>query len=467
MKTLKLFALTIFLSALTIISYSQNSKKGAITDNMLKEIKNINKNNAETRAITNAISNNDIQKLAVNRENAGKFDSYFSDIVTTKGVTNQKSSGRCWLFASLNVMRPRVIEKYNLNDFYFSQNYSFFWDQLEKANLFLEEIIFTKDKKINDRTVEWLFKHPINDGGVWNSFVNVTEKYGLVPQSIMPETHSSNNTKMMSVLLKRKLREQGLILRKMNNEGTKIKNLRQEKTKMLGEIYHILVINLGEPPTKFTWRYKDKNDSISKAKTYTPLSFYKQAVGVDLKNYVLFMNDPSRDYYKLYEIKYDRNTFEGMNWKYINLPNKEIKKFAVASIKNNEPMYFSCDVGKQLDRKNGYLDVNNYDYNDLFGVKFRMNKKQRIQTFESGSTHGLSIIGVDIDEHGKIQKWLLENSWGMTGDKGRLIMTDKWFDEYMFRVVVNKKYVSEKVLKILKQKQIILPPWDPMFEADK
>ena len=282
----------------------------------------------------------------------------------------------------------------------------------------------------------------------------------------MPETNSSNSTSTMSRLLKRKLREDGLILRELNKKNKSLKDLRKEKVKMLGEIYHILAINLGEPPTNFIWRYKDVNDSISEPKEYTPLSFYKEAVGVDLKEYVLLMNDPSREYYKLYEIQFDRNVQEGVNWLYINLPNKAIKEFAIKSIKDNEAMYFSCDVGKQLDRQKGYLDVNYYDYNDLLGVDFNMNKKQRIITHESGSSHGMTLVGVDLDKDNNINKWLLENSWGMSGFKGHLIMTDKWFDEYMFRVVVNKKYVSKDVLKILKQKPILLPPWDPMFDAD-
>ncbi|MCD6113092.1 MAG: C1 family peptidase [Bacteroidales bacterium] len=465
MKKIKISILTLALLCMSLIGYSQN-KKGTITKEVLQEIKKYHKNDASTRAITNAISNNSIKKLAINRENVGKIDTYFSDKVKTKGITNQKQSGRCWLFASLNVMRPKVIEKYNLSDFNFSQNYSFFWDQIEKANLFLEGIISTKDKGLDDRTVDWLFKSPVNDGGVWNDFTNITEKYGLVPQSVMPETNSSNSTSTMSRLLKRKLREDGLILRELNKKNKSLKDLRKEKVKMLGEIYHILAINLGEPPTKFIWRYKDVNDSISEPKEYTPLSFYKEAVGVDLKEYVLLMNDPSREYYKLYEIQFDRNVQEGVNWLYINLPNKAIKEFAIKSIKDNEAMYFSCDVGKQLDRQKGYLDVNYYDYNDLLGVDFNMNKKQRIITHESGSSHGMTLVGVDLDKDNNINKWLLENSWGMSGFKGHLIMTDKWFDEYMFRVVVNKKYVSKDVLKILKQKPILLPPWDPMFDAD-
>jgi len=237
---------------------------------------------------------------------------------------------------------------------------------------------------------------------------------------------------------------------------------------MLSETYRMLAISLGEPPTDFVWRYKDKDGKLSEPKKYTPKSFYEEAIGVDLTSYVMLMNDPSRKYYKLYEIDYDRHIYEGGNWKYINLPTKDIKEFAKASIMDNEAMYFSCDVGKQLNRTKGLLDVNNYNYGELFGVDFSMDKTQRIQTFESGSSHGMTLIAVDIDADGNSVKWLLENSWGASnGFNGHLLMTDKWFDEYMFRLVINKKYISEEILKILKQNPIFLPPWDPMFSADE
>ena len=439
-------------------------KAGSITPEMLKKFNDSYRLTPENRAAANAMFQNDISKLATNLENEGKTDTYFSHRVESKGITDQKSSGRCWLFASLNVMRPKVIEKYNLASFDFSQNYNFFFDQLEKANLFLEGIIESRELPMDDRKVEWLFKNPIGDGGVWNGYVNLAEKYGVVPSEVMPETYASEHTSMISRLIRRKLRENALQIREMAAEGKKLNQIRAEKENMLQEIYQMLALSLGEPPTEFTWRYKDADGNISEEKTYTPLSFYKEFVGVDLNDYVMLMNDPSRPYNALYEIDYDRNSYEGMNWRFINLPNEAIKQFAVESIKNNEAMYFSCDVGKQLDRKNGSLDINNYDYESLMGVEFGMDKKQRILTFESGSSHGMTLVAVDLDNQGAPKKWLLENSWGeSSGFKGHLIMTDQWFDEYMFRVVVNKKYIDQKVLDILDTTPTMLPPWDPMF----
>ncbi len=465
---IKSFTLFIGFSILFQNACGQDNGMDNIDKDMIRQFKASVKDNPETRALRNAITNNDIQKLAVNRQNIDKTNHYFSHQVTTKGITNQKSSGRCWLFTGLNTLKPYVLEKYNIDEFDFSQNYSFFWDQLEKANLFLESIIETRAKDIDDRKVEWLLKNPIGDGGQWTTFSDIVQKYGLVPKTAMPETNNSENTRWMSKLLARKLREDAMTIREMHTKGKDIETLRSAKVRMLSEIYRMLSLTLGEPPAEFTWQYKDKDGNISEAKTYTPLSFYDEAVGVDLNNYVMFMNDPSKEYYKLYEIDLDRSVYNGKNWKYINLPANEIKEFAKLSILANEALYFSCDVGKQLNTDEGILDVNNYDYGDLFGTTFGMDKKQRIQTCESGSSHGMALIGFNEDNSGNIDKWLLENSWGSDkGNKGYLTMTDRWFDEYMFRIVLNKKYVSEKILKILDQKPVLLPPWDPMFGQEE
>jgi len=269
-------------------------------------------------------------------------------------------------------------------------------------------------------------------------------------------------------MLNRKLRQQAMKIREMAAQGSSKKKLAQAKVEVLGDVYRILVLTLGQPPQNFEWRFKSTDGELSKLTSYTPQSFYKDFVKEDLSDYVMLMSDPSREYFKLYEIDYDRHTFEGENWKYINLPTNELKTFAKNSILSNEAMYFSCDVGKQLNKEEGTLDVNNYDYNDLFGVDFDMTKTDRIKTFESGSTHGMSLVGVDLAENENTSKWLLENSWGAkSGFNGFLIMTDEWFDEYMFRMVVKKKYISEKVLSILETEPILLPPWDPMFANEE
>ncbi len=456
----------LFLISISLIFFVNSFSQKSLSEKELNDIKSsYHTNDSYLKAVTNAVSNNEITKLALNRQNIGKFDHKFKYKVKTNGITDQESSGRCWMFTSLNVMRPKAMHNYGLPMFEYSENYLYFWDIFEKSNLFLENIIETRNKKIDDREVDWLFSNVVGDGGVWNSFTNLAEKYGLVPKEVMPETNSSENTRMMVRLIRRKLRGDALKLRNM--KGTD-EVLRKAKITMLKDVYKMLCINLGEPPTEFMWRYKDKDGNLTSYKKYTPISFKDESLGkINFSDYVMLMDDPSKAYYKLYEIQKDRNVLEGKNWKFINLPAKEIKKFALKSLKNNEAMYFSCDVGKQLNRNEGLLDTENYDYESLFGVKFDMNKKERILSHESGSTHGMALIGADVDKNEKITKWLLENSWGKSsGHNGYLTMTDRWFDEYMFRVVILKKFIDEKTIKILNQKPIMLPPWDPMFQED-
>ena len=450
------------LCVLAMACAGAHAQQGGISPEMLQEIKKAYKDTPADRALMNAITANDIRVLALNHENQANFDTYFSNKVNSRGITDQKSSGRCWLFTGLNVMRAQMMAKYNLPSLEFSQAYGFFWDQLEKANLFLQGIIDTADRPMDDRMVEHLFRNPLSDGGQFTGVMDIVGKYGVVPKDVMPETFSSENTAQMANFIKLKLREFGLQLRDEAVRGAKAAALEKSKTEMLGTVYRMLVLTLGEPVTEFQWVMRDADGRPrGEMKTYTPQSFFKEFINED------YVNDPSRPYWKVYEIDYDRHTYDGHNWLYVNLPMEEIKPMAIASIKDSTMMYFSCDVGKFLDRQRGLLDVRNYDYDSLFGTTFGMDKKQRIQTFASGSTHAMTLMAVDLDAEGKAKKWMVENSWGPTGYKGHLIMTDEWFDEYMFRLAVNKKYVSAKVLDLLKEKPVRLPAWDPMFAPEQ
>ena len=457
MKRITTIVAALLLAASLPISLSA---QGGISADMLKEISKAYEGNANDKAIRNALNTTSINVLAENAENMAMIDTHFSDEVRTKGITDQKSSGRCWLFSGLNVLRAKMIDKYDLGDFTFSQNYVFFYDQLEKANLFLQGVIDTKDLPFEDRKVDWLFQNPIGDGGQFTGVSNLITKYGLVPADAMPETLCSNNTSAMSTQIKTLLRQDGLKLRAAGKKA----DLTAMKTDMLKEVYRILCLCLGVPPTEFQWaRYDSKGNFVSE-KTYTPLSFYKEFVNADLENnYVMVMNDPTREYFKVYEIDYDRHVYDGENWVYVNLPVEKIKEMAIASIKGNTAMYFSCDVNKFLNSKKGVADLNNYDYASLLGVEFTMNKTERVMTHASGSSHAMTRKAVDI-KNGKPVKWMVENSWGASsGYKGNIIMTDEWFDEYMFRLVVEKQYVPADVMALLKQKPIMLPAWDPMF----
>ena len=472
------------------VSYAQQPAgpaEGGISAEMLEVISKGYAANAADKAIRNALAGTPIGTLALNSENAAMIDTHFSDRVKTKGITDQQSSGRCWLFTGLNVLRAKMIDKYELPGMEFSQSYLFFYDQLEKANLFLQGVIDTKELPYDDRKVDWLFSNPLSDGGQFTGVSNLITKYGLVPSEAMPETYQANNTSQMATLLKLKLREDGLALRDAYEEGFREigkrpkkeverrlaaldKKLYDMKVEQLSEIYRMLALCLGEPVKEFVWTRYDKENKAVSCRKYTPKSFYDEYIGEDLENnYVMIMNDPCREYGKVYEIDYDRHVYDGHNWLYVNLPVERIKEMAVASIKDNTAMYFSCDVGKFYDRKKGVLDVDNFDYESLMGVTFGMDKKQRVQTHASGSSHAMTLIAVDIcPETGKPVKWMVENSWGpASGYQGCLIMTDEWFDEYMFRLVVEKKYVPADVLEMLDQTPLALPAWDPMFLPEK
>ncbi|MBR6250694.1 MAG: C1 family peptidase [Bacteroidales bacterium] len=455
------------LAAMLIIGTAAASAQSLTTD-FTDKLRAEYKETPAERAIRNAIGSNEIKKLAVNQENNKPVDDHFSVEVKTKGITDQNSSGRCWLFTGLNVLRAKAIDKFDLGSFQFSQSYVFFYDQFEKSNLFLQAIIDTRKLPIDDRKVDWLFSNPLSDGGTFAGVADLVTKYGLVPSSVMPESHSANNTSRMAALIKEKLREQGIELREAAEKGANEKSLIAKKEQMLGVIYKMLVINLGMPPKEFSWaQYNSKGELVSN-ETYTPLSFAKKyADNPILTDFVMLMNDPAREYYKVYEIEYDRHTYDGHNWVYVNLPIEDIKPIAIASLKDSTAMYFSCDVSKQLDSNRGLLDLNNYDYASLMGTTFNMNKRQRVLTHQSGSSHAMTLEAVDLDKDGKPTKWKVENSWGATsGHNGFLIMTDEWFNEYMFRLVVEKKYVSEKIINLLKQKPIQLPAWDPMFAPE-
>lgn len=447
-----------------VVGIFAQSKNGGINEEMLNRIRQGYAGTPEQKAVKNALASNSISALAVNAENLSMIDTHFSHRVTTKGITNQLSSGRCWLFTGLNVLRAKMITKHNLPEFEFSQNYNSFYDLLEKSNLFLQAIIDTRDLPMDNRKVDWLLKNPIGDGGQFTGVSNLIMKYGVVPKSVMPETYQSNNTAQMGMILKWKLCEYALELRSL-----KPVQAAKRKEVMLTEIYRILAECLGVPPKEFEWTRKDKDGKVISTKKYTPKSFYDEFIGEDLENnYVMVMNDPTREYGKVYEIEYDRHVYDGENWLYINLPIERVKELAIASIKDNTAMYFSCDVGKFMDRKKGTLDMNNLDYASLFRTEFPMDKKQRIQTYTSGSSHAMTLIAVDLDDDGRPRKWMVENSWGAdSGYKGNLIMTDEWFDNYMFRVVIEKKYVPQDILKMLEQKPIQLPAWDPMFASEE
>lgn len=453
-----------------VLMLQAQTKEGGIDAQMLQQIRKAGPTAAD-RALANAIATNSIDNLARNFRNAGPVDTYFSVETPKQSIQDQKSSGRCWLFTGLNVLRSKFARQHkDTLKVEYSHVYLSFYDQLEKANLMLQAVIDNVGKPLDDPRVQFFFKNPISDGGTFCGLSDLAEKYGVVPMEAMPETYSAENTSRMAKIVSSKLREYGLELRRMVAGKKPKAAVKARKTEMLSSIYHILTLSLGEPVKSFTYAFKDKNGKqTGPAKTYTPQEFYKETVGGPINGtFIMAMNDPRRPYYKTYEIEYDRHTYDGHNWKYVNLPMEEIARMAIASLKDSTKMYTSYDVGKQLDRKRGYLDVDNYDYATLFGTTFPMDKADRIATFDSGSTHAMTLTAVDLDGNGQPKKWKVENSWGAAyGQQGCLIMTNRWFNEYTFRLVVDNKYVPADILKAAQQKPVMVVPEDPLFQEDE
>ena len=463
----KIFILSLFMA----VSMSLSAQtRGGISADMLQKIQQAQPSSVAEKALANAIASNSIDDLAKNGRALVGLDDHFSVTTPAQSIHNQKSSGRCWMFSGLNVLRSNfALAHKDGRKVEFSHAYLFFWDLLEKSNLMLQGVIDCADKPLDDPRVQFFFRHPVSDGGTFCGVADLADKYGLVPMSVMPESYSANNTSRMGRLISSKLREYGLELRKMVADKKKPAAINRRKTEMLGVIYRMLSLTLGEPVKEFTYTFRDaKGNPVGETRRFTPKEFYDVTVGHALNgSFIMVMNDPRRPYYKTYEVDFDRHVYDGHNWKYLNLPMEEVAKLAIAALKDGRKLYSSYDAGKQFDRKSGYSTLDNYDYATLFGTSFGMTKAERIATFDSGSTHAMTLSAVDLDSAGKPVKWMVENSWGAdSGHKGCVIMTNDWFNEYMFRLVVDKKYVGEKLLRDYDQKPVMVMPEDPLFGVD-
>ncbi len=421
--------------------------------------------NQANRVAMNAVVGNGITASAKNYE-AERFSSNEFSISLEHGkITDQKKSGRCWMFAALNVLRSEVMKKTGMETFELSQNYTAFYDKLEKANYFLESILSTLDEPTDGRLMAHLLREPMNDGGQWDMLCSVVEKYGVVPKEAMPETAVSSETREIDSYATEKLREDACILRSAYAKGKTEMELRGMKEEMLETIYRMLCICFGKPPKTFTFEYRDKEKKFHRETGLTPQTFYSKYVGIPLGDYISLINAPTKDkpYYHSYGVEYLGNVTEGRKVRYVNLPIEELKKAAIAQLKDGEPVWFGSDVGASSDRKSGLMDLNTYALEDLFSTTFGMTKGERLDYGQSMMTHAMVLQGVNLDENGCPNRWQVENSWGKEpGKEGYFVMSDHWFGEYVYQVVVNRKYLSPEILEAYSSDPIMLKPWDPM-----
>ena len=412
-----------------------------------------------------AVTMNGVNQSATDPFTARRDRFQFSVELKTGHITNQKGSGRCWMFAALNTMRVEVMKKLNLEDFELSQNYLLFYDKLEKSNYFLESILETLDEPTNGRVIAHLLGAPLNDGGQWDMLCNLVDKYGVVPKDAMPETACSSSTWEVTSYMTRKLREFACTLRTGYSEGKTVEQLRGLKETMLCAIYNMLSIAFGNPPKTFTFEARDKDKKFIRDVNMTGRGFYEKYIGWELSDYVSLINATTADkpFHRTFTVKFLGNVKEGRPVKYLNLPVEDLKRAAIRQMQDGAPVWFGCDVGKSSTRKTGIMDLMALRPDQLFGVEFGMDKAQRLDYGDSLMTHAMVFQGVNLDENGNPDRWKVENSWGdEPGEKGYFVMSDDWFTEYTYQVVVHKKYLTDEQRAELDQAPIELEPWDPM-----
>ena len=412
-----------------------------------------------------AVTKNGILSVSADYRSEVAMDRVFSIDIDTGKVADQKRSGRCWMFAALNTMRHSMREKLHMkDDFELSQNYTFFWDKLEKSNYFLENVLQTAELPTSDRKVAWLMQTPQQDGGQWDMLVALIQKYGVVPQTVMPETFNSSNSMEINKQLNLKLRKDAVELRELVAANKSDADIQKAKEKMLNEIYRMLAYTFGEPPANFDFEYRDTDNNYHRIENITPQEFFKKYVGWNLDDYVSIINAPTADkpFNHMYTVEMLGNVLGGRQVRHLNLDMQTFRKVAIEQLKHGESVWFGSDVGQESDRKKGIMDTNLYHQDELFDVDFSMSKAERLDYCESMMTHAMVLTGVDLVD-GQPTKWKVENSWGdKVGEKGFFVMSDDWMEEFCYQIVVNKKYLPKDLQEILKEEPTVLAPWDPM-----
>lgn len=472
--------LTLFLAL--ALSPLASADEGSLTTELVDKLRQGYEMNDGDRARFNAITNTSINTLALDRSLVAGDDGHFSHRIKTKGVTDQKSSGRCWMFAGLNVMRPKIYADKKLADFTFSTAYLQFWDKMEKSNLYLEYVIELRDADFLDREWEVVNEWTLNDGGWWNYVTGLIERYGVVPVQVMPETHSSGNTSTMNLVLERLLRAEASKMLAAYEKGATPADLRATKEKALAEVYRFLCLNLGEPPTEFEWRYeakpkdeaKEKDDEEEKKdesgvenkdlqdwRKFTPKSFYEEFVAVPLRDYVCLYNDPKQPFDAHYRFERTTNMAGTKDMHFVNIESDAMRKIAAASIVEGEPVWFASNVSVDQSGEHGLMADGLFDYDALFGIDTKMSKAERTRFLAGASNHAMVFMGVDLRD-GAPQKWLVENSWGSDkGNGGVWTMNNDWFNENVYVIIVNRTRVPAEILAAFDQDAKPLPAWYP------
>ena len=434
-----------------------------VTEAQIEEFRKSFDSDPSATVAQNAVSNADLSTLALRRDLVQNMDFSFSTKLDDWSATNQRRSGRCWLFATLNLFRVGAMRKMNVKKFEFSQAHIHFWDKLERANHFLEAILETSDRPVDDRTIHFLLSDPIGDGGQWNMATNLIRKHGLVPMSAYPESHSSSNTRSMNTVLKDILRTTASEIRRILDDGGSNNEARKHKDERMKEIWRVLCIHLGTPPEKFDWQWRDKDNEFHRKGTMTPLEFVDEYVEVDWEEYICIVNDPRNEYYRTYTVDFLQNVAGGPPVVYLNVPSNEMKDITQRLLEDGIPVWMGCDVGKNMARKRGLWDADLYDLKGLYGIQFGMEKADRLRFGQTMMTHAMLFTGVDVVD-GKPRRWRVENSWGSedSGEKGFYTMNDNWYDEHMFEIAAPKDYLTDEMKSGLKGDPIVLPAWDPM-----
>lgn len=453
------------------------SEKGALTQEIVDSLRKSLPSTPEFKAIQNSLAENEINALVTDRKKTISDDTLFTKVVDSGKITNQEQSGRCWLFAGLNVLRPELMKKYNLKEFEFSESYIQFWDKLERANRTLELAKALKIEPTDSRKNSLLLQKPIDDGGDWNYVRFLVSRYGLVPKNVMPDTQQASHTGQMNNLLNTVMRKGIKAIREA--QTPEAENLAKNET--LKQVYKILVLCLGEPPQSFEWRYEMKDTKKDTAKdksrkdlkeekvesrlspltTYTPQSFYKDFMGAPLDNYISFINYPGKPEHKVIRFAWNRDSADGPDMQALNITTDEMQKMALASIMDDQAVWFCCNSSVQRNTKTGLWDMGVQDYNSLFGIDFSFSKEDQLRYLDGAPNHCMVFTGVDI-QNGEPVKWKVENSWGeKRGRDGYWTITKSWFEANVFEILVNKKYCSPELLNLAEQEPIVMPPWDP------